>query len=189
MINGYYSVNKPAAPNQVKRPTRTNVDPNSLLTTATIPHQQITSVEAKTKTTPAQERGENEEENDEDEEEEDDDDDDDDEEESSNDASSDHFSIKSDLAQINEESSKARRTPLLFIRPHLRAKFVFDQLIQVLPQSPSDTNQPATVEIISSNVSIFYCRNNLYKNNLTTIISSGYTFNGTIISARTTIIV
>ncbi|CAF3503699.1 unnamed protein product [Rotaria sp. Silwood1] len=150
-FNGY-PTNKPSVPNQAKRPTKTTTDPNTLLTTATIPNQQITSVESKTKTIPAQENGENEEgDEDEDEDDDDDDDDDDENEEDSDDASSDRFSIKSDLAQVNEEFSKARRTPLLFIRPHLRAKFVFDQLIQVLPQSPSDTNQPATVEIVSAN--------------------------------------
>ncbi|CAF2931302.1 unnamed protein product [Rotaria sp. Silwood2] len=152
-LNGYYPTNKPSGPNQFKQQTKTTTDPNTLLTTATIPNQQIASVQSKTKTIPARESGENEEEEeeDDDEEEEEEDDDDDENEEDSDDGSSDRFSIKSDLAQVNEEFSKARRTPLLYIRPHLRAKFVFDQLIQVLPQSPSDTNQPATVEIISAN--------------------------------------
>ncbi|CAF0732113.1 unnamed protein product [Adineta steineri] len=139
--------------NQSKRPTKPNTDPNTLLTTASIPNQQIPTTESKTKTVKAQENAdeEEEEEDDDDDDDEDDDEDDDDDEEDSDDGSSDRFSIKSDLAQVNDESSKARRTPLLYIRPHLRAKFVFDQLIQVLPQSPSDTNQPATVEILSAN--------------------------------------
>ncbi len=151
-MNGYYPTKQQSIPNQSKRPTQKPTDPNTLLTTAPISNQQIPSSESKTKNINVPQNGEEEEE--EEEEEEDDDDDDDDENEDSDDASSDRFSIKSDLAQINEESSKARRTPLLYIRPHLRAKFVFDQLIQVLPQSPSDTNQPATVEIISANVNL-----------------------------------
>ncbi|CAF0862625.1 unnamed protein product [Rotaria sordida] len=146
-INGYYPPNKPPVSNQSKRQTKTTTDPNALLTTAPISNQQITSVESKTKTISARENDENEEEEDD----EDEDEEDEDENEDSDDTSSDRFSIKSDLAQVDEEFSKARRTPLLYIRPHLRAKFVFDQLIQVLPQSPSDTNQPATVEIISAN--------------------------------------
>jgi cobalamin biosynthesis protein CobT len=150
MVNGYYPPKQQPMPNQPKRPTKPTTDPNTLLTTAPIPHQQITSSESKTKPVNAPQNGEEEEE----EEEDDDEDDEDESDEDSDDASSDRFSIKSDLAQINEESSKARRTPLLYIRPHLRAKFFFDQLIQVLPQSPSDTNQPATVEIISANVNL-----------------------------------
>ena len=151
--NGYYPPKQQPIPNQPKRPTKPNTDPNTLLTTAPIPNQQITSNELKTKTVNAPEDEEDEDE-DEDEEDDDDEEEEDSDEESSDSKSSDRFSIKSDLAQINEESSKARRTPLLYIRPHLRAKFVFDQLIQVLPQSPSDTNQPATVEIHSANVKI-----------------------------------
>ncbi len=147
-MNGYYPTKQQSIPNQSKRPTQKPTDSNTLLTTAPISNQQIPSSESKTKNINAPQNGEEEEE------EEEDDDDDDDSEEDSDDGSSDRFSIKSDLAQINEESSKARRTPLLYIRPHLRAKFVFDQLIQVLPQSPSDTNQPATVEIISANVNL-----------------------------------
>jgi hypothetical protein len=153
MVNGYYPPKQPTMPNQSKRPTKTTTDPNTLLTTAPISNQQIPSSESKSKTNNVPQNGEEEEEDDE--EEDDDDDDDEDSEEESDDASSDRFSIKSDLAQLNEESSKARRTPLLFIRPHLRAKFAFDQHIQVLPQSPSDTNQPATVEIHSANVKSF----------------------------------
>ncbi len=147
-MNGYYPTKQQSIPNQSKRLTQKPTDPNTLLTTAPISNQQIPSNESKTKNINAPQNGEEEEE------EEEEDDDDDDSEEDSDDGSSDRFSIKSDLAQINEESSKARRTPLLYIRPHLRAKFVFDQLIQVLPQSPSDTNQPATVEIISANVNL-----------------------------------
>jgi TATA-binding protein-associated factor Taf7 len=154
MVNGYYPSKQQPIPNQSKRPTKPTTDPNTLLTTAPISNQQIPSSESKTKPINAPQNGEQEEEDEEDDDEDDDDDDEDESEEDSDDASSDHFSIKSDLAQINEESSKARRTPLLYIRPHLRAKFVFDQLIQVLPQSPSDTNQPATVEIISANVNL-----------------------------------
>lgn len=152
MMNGYYPPKQQPAPNQSKKPTKSTTDPNTLLTTASVPNQQILTSESKTKTTHAAQNGEGEEE----EEDDDDDDDDNDEssgEDSSSDASSSRFSIKSDLAQVTEETSKARRTPLLYIRPHLRAKFAFDQLIQVLPQSPGDTNQPATVEIISANVS------------------------------------
>jgi cobalamin biosynthesis protein CobT len=149
MMNGYYPTKQQSIPNQSKRPPKPTTDPNTLLTTVPIPNQQIPSNELKTKTTNVPQ-------NDEEDEEDDDEDgeDDDESEEESDDASSDRFSIKSDLAQINEESSKARRTPLLYIRPHLRAKFAFEQLIQVLPQSPSDTNQPATVEIISANVNL-----------------------------------
>jgi cobalamin biosynthesis protein CobT len=147
-VNGYYPTKQQSIPNQSKRPTQKPTDSNTLLTTAPISNQQIPSNESKTKNINAPQNGEEEEEDEEEE------DDDDDSEEDSDDGSSDRFSIKSDLAQINEESSKARRTPLLYIRPHLRAKFVFDQLIQVLPQSPSDTNQPATVEIISANVNL-----------------------------------
>ena len=149
-VNGYYPPKQPTIPTQPKRQTKPNTDQNTLLTTAPISNQQITSAKSKTKDINALENGEEV-----DEDEDDDDDEEDEEEESeedSDDASSDRFSIKSDLAQLDDESSKARRTPLLFIRPHLRAKFAFDQLIQVLPQSPSDTHQPATVEIISSNV-------------------------------------
>ncbi|UJR28897.1 hypothetical protein I4U23_010116 [Adineta vaga] len=161
--NGYYPSKQQQQPqptaNAVKRQTKTSVDSNALLTTNSIPNQQIPTVESKTKTTSASKTNGNgrEEEDDDDDDDDNDGEDDDDEdedgseEENSDDTSSDRFSIKSDLAQINEESSKARRTPPLYIRPHLRAKFVFDQLIQVLPQSPSDTNQPATVEIISAN--------------------------------------
>jgi hypothetical protein len=152
MVNGYYPPKQQSAPTQPKRQTKTNTDPNTLLTTAPIPNQPIASVEPKTKHVNAQENGEEEEDDDDDE---DDDEEDDDSEEGSDDGSSDRFSIKSDLAQVNEESSKVRRTPYLFMRPHLRAKFMFDQLIQVLPQSPSDTNQPATVEILSANVIIY----------------------------------
>ncbi len=152
MVNGYYPSKQPTIPNQPKRPAKTTADPNTLLTTAPISNQQITPSESKTKTINAPQNGAEEEDDDDDD---DDEEEDDDSEEESDSASSDRFSIKSDLAQINEESSKARRTPLLFIRPHLRAKFVFDQLIEVLPQSPSDTNQPATVEIHSANVKSF----------------------------------
>jgi hypothetical protein len=151
-VNGYYLPKQQPIPNQSKRPTKPNTDPNTLLTTAPIPNQQITTIESKTKPINPPENGEDDEEEDDD----DDDDDDDESEDDSDATSSDRFSIKSDLAQVNEESSKARRTPLLYIRPHLRATFAFDQLIQVLPQSPSDTNQPATVEIISANVNFSY---------------------------------
>jgi cobalamin biosynthesis protein CobT len=158
MLNGYYPPKQPAMLNQSKRQTKTTTDPSTLLTTAPISNQPVASSESKTKTTTtAPQNGDNNEEED-DSEEEEDDDEEGSEEEESDDGSSDRFSIKSDLAQINEESSKARRTPLLFIRPHLRAKFGFDQLIQVLPQSPSDTNQPATVEIHSANVKSFTYR-------------------------------
>ena len=153
MVNGYYPSKQQTMPNQSKRPPKpTTTDPNTLLTTAPISNQQVTSSESKTKTTNGAQNGEEE---DGDEEEDDDDEEDDDSDEESESGSSDRFSIKSELAQISEESSRARRTPLLYIRPHLRARFVFDQLIQVLPQSPSDTNQPAIVEIMSANVNLF----------------------------------
>jgi hypothetical protein len=148
--NGYYPSKQQNIPNQSKRPTKPNTDPNTLLTTAPIPIQPTISSESKTKTTNAPEHDEEE-----DDEDEDDDENDDSSEEDSDSESSARFSIDSDLAKANEQSSKARRTPLLYIRPHLRAKFAFDQLIQVLPQSPSDTNQPATVEIHSANVKSF----------------------------------
>lgn len=160
LVNGYYQGNKQLPANQSKRQVKTSTDQNNtLLTTATNSNQQLKSVELKPKPTPTSKTDENEEDNDEEDEEEDEDEDEGESEEDSE-ASSDRFSIKSDLAQVSEEFSKARRTPLLFIRPHLRAKFVFDQLIKVLPQSPSDTHQPATVEIVSANVSLVFLQLN-----------------------------
>ena len=155
-MNGYGSKQVSMPPNQVKRPTKPATDPNTLLTIAPVSHQPPASSVAKRRdgTGPQNGAGEEVEEDDDDDDEDDEDDDDDEEDgsEESDDGSSDRFSIKSDLAQINEESSKARQTPLLFIRPHLRSRFAFNQLLQVLPQSPSDTNQPFTVEIISADV-------------------------------------
>ena len=159
MVNGAQAPRQPAATNQAKRPGKADTNTHTLLTTAPLPHPQIGSTEPKKAGMKAAGDGGEAEDDDDDEEEDDDEEDDDDEDEESgedesDDGSSDRFSIKSDLAQISEESSKARRTPLLYIRPHLRVKFAFDQLIQVLPRSPSDTNQPATVELVSANVSI-----------------------------------
>ncbi|CAF0815978.1 unnamed protein product [Didymodactylos carnosus] len=123
---------RPVQPQQVQPNLPPNdQDQNKLLLTTTKPHAPVEQKEESS--------------------EEDDDEDDDSEESqrSEDDASSDRFSIKSDLAGVVEET--ARRTPLLLIRPHLRVKFSFDQIIKVLPQSPSDTGQPATVEIVDSN--------------------------------------
>lgn len=156
-MNGFYPSQKQPISNQAKRPTKPTADPSALLTTVPIPNQQVKPTELKPKPPSATKNEENEQEEDEEEDEDDEEDEDEEEsEEDSDDASSDRFSIKSDLAQVDEEMSKARRTPLLYIRPHLRARFVFDQLIKVLPQSPSDTHQPATVEIVSANVSLFF---------------------------------
>ena len=188
MMNGYHPPKQPSMANQVKRPTKPTADPNTLLTIASASTQQPASSAAKRKDDAALENGAEEEEEDDDDDDEDDDEDEDEEgsEEESDDGSSDRFSIKSDLAQVNEESSKARRTPLLFIRPHLRARFVFNQLLQVLPQSPSDTNQPATVEIISADVSVslplVVCRSTEQES----FLRLGFTLNGTSTRGRTT---
>ena len=164
MVNGAQPPRQPAVANQAKRPTKTDTNTHTLLTTAPLPHPQIASTEQKkTDVKAAGDEGEDDDEDDDDDDDEDEDDDEESEEDS-DDGSSDRFSIKSDLAQISEESSKARRTPLLYIRPHLRVKFAFDQLIQVLPQSPSDTNQPATVELVSANVSTTGFSNPLVRN-------------------------
>jgi cobalamin biosynthesis protein CobT len=166
MLNGYYAPKQTPTTNQVKRSAKANTDTNTLLTTAPVSNQQIPSNVSKRKDGQTTENGAEPNENDsgsgDDDDEDDDDDDEDDDEDAedeenentddSDDGSSDRFSIKSDLARINEESSKIRQTPQLYARPHLRARFAFNQLIQVLPQSPSDTNQPATVEIISADV-------------------------------------
>jgi len=180
--NGYYPSKQPTMSNQVKRPARETTAPNTLLTTAGSANRQIPSTGPDAKQTFPSQNGEEEDGDDDDDDEDDDDDDDDDdeEEEESDDGSSDRFSIKSDLAQVNEDSSKALLAPLLYTRPHLRATFFFDQLVQVLPQSPSDTNQPAIVEIISANVRSYF-RMYLYS-----ISNLECSFNGTILSCRTT---
>ncbi|CAF4692838.1 unnamed protein product, partial [Rotaria magnacalcarata] len=56
-VNGYYAGNTQVTPNHSKRLTKLNADPNTLLTTATIPNQ---SVELKAKTIVAQENEEEE---------------------------------------------------------------------------------------------------------------------------------
>lgn len=148
-LNGPNANRQMGTANQVKRPVKPTAENNALLTTAPMGgNQQMKPVAdatrkdgTATKTAEANEEDEDEDEDENGEEEEES-------EEDSEDGSSDRFSIKSDLAQVNEDVSRARRTPPLYIRPHLRAKFAFNQLLQVLPQSPSDTNQPATVEIV-----------------------------------------
>ncbi|CAF0767007.1 unnamed protein product [Didymodactylos carnosus] len=121
-------------PQRVHPNSQSNVQDQSKLLLTTTKHQ-----------TPAQQVQSKKESSDEDE----DSDDSEESQRSEDDASSDRFSIKSDLAGVVEPA--ARRTPFLFTRPHLRVRFSFDQMIKVLPQSPSDTEQPATVEIVNSN--------------------------------------